>query len=130
MFRTSTTHLEDHVQNEFRLHVNDIALPRGGKFDLEPSPNKPRPNWEWSPAYSAHGEHHIGVAADINPDRALRVITDFGQVPYAIRYIGKVAFSDQDRRMLRFLLESEGITIHREDDHWHVTKPRTRGAFK
>lgn len=47
------------------LSVNDMSLPKGGKFDV---------NGSWS---GAHGEHRIGLSADINR----RIKTDGTKMP-------------------------------------------------
>ena len=82
------------------LSINDMSLPKGGKFDVDGS---------WS---GPHGEHRLGISADINKegvncedDGALQKAVDFVIKPTTPRYVNMKA---KGRTTSRLLCESQG----------------------
>lgn len=78
------------------LSINDMSLPKGGKFDVDGS---------WS---GSHAEHRLGISADINPagtacqvDKSLLKAVDTVIPAVAPRYVSRTALS-------RLLCESGG----------------------
>lgn len=80
-----------------RLAFNDMSLVSGGVFDLDQ-------NW-----LSPHKAHRLGQNIDLRITGGVVVAQGF--VP-------------ADRRtVLRQMIESLGMSIFLEGDHWHLTRP-------
>lgn len=85
------------------LSVNDMSLPSGGKFDIFA-------NWNADP--QRHGEHRLGISADINSngpsckyDKWLKVAVDTVIPDIAPRYVN---INAKNRTMSRLLCEETG----------------------